>query len=577
MKMNFRFLYYFFIGICIFFSAYLTPLVADDIMYQMQYCHGFDSVNIGSCCEFATISSWFGNIWDVFGWHYQHENGRFLLSIPLRVFAGISHYWYACFITALFLLFLNYLWLFSGLDRNFKPIIFGIGIFVLLEKEAVFWLAGGINYLFPVTCTMFLASRFCCEKSQGYVLSRKMISFWLLLPLSILMAGGHEIISVPVCLLLCVYWLRKIWTERRLPVDGRLLLTIGWGIGTVIMFLSPVSPLYRASAGSSATFTYRILCLLGVLAHSSVGNPLFVIVLCWLAYWGWRCPNKISGRVFWLVILFGFLFIFTVFFGNTSSRTVWPLNVVVVMVFFALMNKTTGVYYRPYCLLSVTCSLGVCANTLFASILNFQKTTQQESELRYSRNNLCMMPGRADWIFGFMFDRSAGSGIVPLFHGKFGCGGLSRKYGLQYVAGLPKKEFDFLRGSGLLHSRHHLLHDWYASSDCNIIISKVKPGESYKPGDALSASVEYSGNAESLGRILERIILGNFSQYSGGVAVFETRNWWNATVRDFLYATVYRKLPLKGIVVQTDVGPCKVLWHNKNSDRSQITKIKLNK
>ena len=152
----------------------------------------------------------------------------------------------------------------------------------------------------------------------------------VLLPLGFVAAGGHELFAIPICLGLTVYWLREI-VRGRFAINGRLLLTVGFGMGALAVVFSPAimgraKEAWRFSTGFDGVWIFPLRW--GIAFCRSCGeNPLLIggVVLAAMALLTRRV--RLSARAWWLT-LFGFFFaVAMVVLTDGLDRSGWMLGV----------------------------------------------------------------------------------------------------------------------------------------------------------------------------------------------------------------------------------------------------------
>lgn len=567
---------------CFFWASWKTPYYCDDNTYRLEYCHGPHGgvSGFGDNCEFATIGEKIQNLVRV-GWHhYTHENGRFLTAIPLRLFVGCPRWIYALVNASMFVLLCWLIWLHTGLGEKWRvPILFA-GCLFLLKSDAVFWLAASINYLWPAVLVLTMVRLF---KTDRFTHGRHLL--WTI-PLSFVAAGGHEIISVPVCLILAVYWLRQWIEARRLFFNGRFAMSFAFGLGAITIFLSPVSPLFRAGYESASSTAYLVLCKLFTLVNCFLGSP-FLVPLLVIAAWLWwkRGLSYFTGhRGYWmlfLIVLLGF----TVLFGNICARSAWPVNVVSMIAFFIVVPESLATC-RKFKSVSVliVCVLGVVTllNTAIAAEINGRRHVRALADYFNRDNGIYVIPERCDWLFGLLCDRTIDPrSVVQVGHGAT-CtnGNYAKVLGRPVIIGLFARENEAIESGRLFSSDAVFSSDgeWCAIDGVDLIACRgLASNETYNVCRPIQAVITYQELPLPLGQYVEfatQMAFERAIQCCGGVGLFSPQEFTEMLIRDVLYTSAYLKNPQRGFHYRYRDQIYRVYIHNHFADRSRILNVK---
>jgi len=146
---------YIFIFIIVFLINYYTPFNGDDYKYAFNYSDGSRITNI-----FDVIESQFV--------HYKVMNGRFIPHLLEQIFAGITGKWLFNIINSFILIWFielvtNRLKCYSNTkEKNyFRILTFLASLFLFsYPGQTIYWMAGALNYLWPMTFTLYLLTVF---------------------------------------------------------------------------------------------------------------------------------------------------------------------------------------------------------------------------------------------------------------------------------------------------------------------------------------------------------------------------------------------------------------------------------
>lgn len=301
--------------------------MADDICYFFDF---YRDVNLPVACD-ASWSTFFSrphllsHLFSVTQAHYLGENGRFLTGFLLRLMAGLPPSIFV-FCNSLIWGSLCYTsWRLSQLPKRYYWGFVALWLVVCLQCDAVLWFAGAINYLWPFTLTLLLSCFFLHSVLQQ-PLSPKTSWKIIFFPLGVLLAGGHELISITICLFLALYWLRSL-CRRTFRINGALLLTLGYGIGALCVVFSPAT-LNRAGVGFFTPDTqllYSVARKSCAYIRCAYANPLILlitsIVIGCLLKKSWR--QRLNTTDHTLLLIWSILLLVTCALSDGQGRTGW--------------------------------------------------------------------------------------------------------------------------------------------------------------------------------------------------------------------------------------------------------------
>ena len=225
-----------------------TPYHSDDYHYMKEF-YRLAPLPTGATPTWETFLSApekLTHLLDETEIHYRIENGRFLTAFVERLMVGLPRSGFAFCTAVAFVLLIV---LTAGLLDVRKGLwAYAAGLFaVACADHSVAWLAGIVNYLYAAVLVLlgvrfFLWPRMgeCCLRMRNWPL------LLLAPPLGFVLAGGHEQLSIPICLTMAVYWMREWFVRRRFAVSGRLLMSVGFGLGALAVVFAP-STLARAA------------------------------------------------------------------------------------------------------------------------------------------------------------------------------------------------------------------------------------------------------------------------------------------------------------------------------------------
>lgn len=241
---------YIFIFITVLLINYYTPFNGDDYKYAFNYSDGSRITNI-----FDVIESQFA--------HYKVMNGRFIPHFLEQIFAGITGKWLFNIINSFILIWFielitNRLKCYSNTkEKNyFRILTFLASLFLFsYPGQTIYWMAGALNYLWPMTFTLYLLTVF--EKKQKY-------NTILLFTISLISAWFQEAISIVFCISLILLMLN----DKNIRSINNIIIILGYILGTSLIVFSP-GTLTRLSGNEvihSGNFSFiiisKLLCLL---------------------------------------------------------------------------------------------------------------------------------------------------------------------------------------------------------------------------------------------------------------------------------------------------------------------------
>lgn len=190
-------------------------------------------------------------------------NGRFIPHLLEQIFADITGKWLFNIINSFILIWFielvtNRLKCYSNTkEKNyFRILTFLASLFLFsYPGQTIYWMAGALNYLWPMTLTLYLLTVF--EKKQKY-------NTILLFTISLISAWFQEAISIVFCISLILLMLN----DKNIRSINNIIIILGYILGTSLIMFSP-GTLTRLSGNEvihSGNFSFiiisKLLCLL---------------------------------------------------------------------------------------------------------------------------------------------------------------------------------------------------------------------------------------------------------------------------------------------------------------------------
>ena len=326
-------------GAAFFAISAMTPLLADDYL-NIEIFYREAPLAPGQFPTWGTylgVPDFWGHLlrttwehWAGLSTCVSDNTGRFLAAFLLRFVTPMPHWFFVLLNVTMWLLFTWLAWRVTGLSRRWWPAVAAALVVFSLSTEACFWVAGVCNYVWPATLLLALTVLFLRPRLGESVFAWRNAWMAVLLPLGFLAAGGHELFAIPICFGLTVYWLREI-VRGRFAINGRLLLTVGFGMGALAVVFSPAimgraKEAWRFSTGFDGVWIFPLRW--GIAFCRSCGeNPLLigVVVLAAVALLTRRV--RLSARAWWLTIFCFFAAVTTVVLTDGAGRNGWVLTV----------------------------------------------------------------------------------------------------------------------------------------------------------------------------------------------------------------------------------------------------------
>ena len=321
----------------VFWAADRTPYLDDDYRYIFSFYSDapLHDGEMPSWKAFARIPSKCARLAEDVTRHYRTECGRFMTAIVERPLAAMPR---GLFATLAAVLFLSVALLTARLAgvRDRLPLYLA-GFFVICyDWSTCAWLAGSCNYLLAAVFGLAAVFLFLRPRLQESACKLRNLWFASLVPLGFLLAGWHEQLSLALCLLMAVYWLREWFVLRRFSIDGRLLLCLGFGLGALAVAFAPGTTgradtvgFFEPDVSWAFSLARRVRCFGRLMA----ANPATLLVLAASA--GFVCSGKwrarLDSRTRWVLLAGWIMFLETCLLTDGTERRGWFAAVVSMM------------------------------------------------------------------------------------------------------------------------------------------------------------------------------------------------------------------------------------------------------
>lgn len=565
----------------LFWTAFKTPYLADDFGNMAGY-YRLAPLEPGATPTletFLSVPDCLSNLVREVKTHWRHETGRFQSALWLRVLAGMPRWLFALVCAAAWLALFGGIWRMAGLAaRDFAPCALASAAFTL-NADAGLWLSGTANYLVPAVVTMGGVALFRCAKLGESVRAVRNLWMPVLLPVGVFLGGGHELISLPVCLTLAVYWTGRL-VRRDLRVDGRLLLSVGYGIGSALLVFAP-STLSRAGGvayfAPDAPLLYSAARKAMALIRCCTTNPLLVFALVGTAL---AIVNPNVRRRLppsrGLMLAFGCaLLVATCGLCDGRNRQGWPMSVAAMLMASALYaffragrgrlaafdaSRAGTVFRAALCLVGVVVCTCTCASTVRRARAFDAGLAQWKSDPCgvFLLDGLAAVP-RFGW-----FDRSFEGGAV------FGIGepwhnpALARFHGRTVMVGLWEADRRILLDDPARGEPLPRVPSWRATAGRDLLYSFTVPEEAaaLPAGTPLTVQPSYADVPPRLGvfaRLRNRMLREHWAPFSCAAPADEMNGG----------------TPLRGFVMDTPHGRCCVVLHNHHIPRANIRALEI--
>lgn len=553
-----------------------TSYLSDDYHYMKEF-YRQAPLPVGvtpTWQSFWTVPDKVAHLLDEAAIHYRIENGRFLTAFVERLMVGLPRGGFAFCTAAAFVLLIV---LTAGLlDVREGLWAYAAGLFaVACADHSVAWLAGIVNYLYAAVFVLFGVRIFLWPKMGESCLRLRNWPLLLLAPpLGFVLAGGHEQLSIPICLTMAVYWFDEWFAKQRFSVNGRLLMSVGFGLGALAVVFAP-STLARASGTGLAvpeiSVLFSVFRKAKCLYRFCLDNPAFPIALVtslgYVFSRTWRM--RFCARARWTLLFGWMLLLVTCLLTDGKGRTGWFMSVASVMMTVVAAREISffgrkGVR-RAIVAIVVLVALGVGLVTVCRTQYKAVRHAQDVEALKRSLNLLieyradCVRPIALSWFdrsYGYRFTRGRPRRWFGIETARF--------YGLPTCIALPRQEIAFFSRPDLPDclKKFALPHcpNWAEVPDADLIFSRCDDLEFQHPGRLIYVRPTYA-KGEPLKRDLRWL--------------------WRRLTRpdwaEFSYASPEDEMAsnreLAGFVLETPTGFYRVLEHNHFIPRSSLLSL----
>lgn len=559
-----------------FWAADRTPYLDDDYRYLFSFYSDAPLRNgeLPSWDSFARIPNKWARMVEDVSRHYRLECGRFMSACVERPLSALPRKVFAAMAAVLFLAIALLTARLAGVGEGLP--LYLAGFFVICyDWSTCAWLSGGCNYLTAAVAGCAAVGLFLRPRLQESVFAWRNLWFLALVPLGMLLAGWHEQLSVSLCLLMAVYWADAFFLKRRFAVDGRFLLSLGFGIGALIVVFAPgtsgrvaMVSFFTPEVSAAFSLARRLRCL----ARLVIANPAVLLAAAVSA--GFVCSRrfraKLDARSRWVLLAGWMMFLVTCLLTDGTQRRGWFAAV------FSMMMTAVAI---PLALTGIRASwrraAGASVYALFAAVLAVTAVRVHEKSVAHAQDiaalkasPFCLVeyrPGLKTRVP--VLDRSADYPITP---------GMPECWLRILPANLYGKEamFAFSREGIELFLRPDLPEAMKltALAQC--------PGWSEIPG----SDFIFARHADPATALMgER--LNGFPVYEK-VPVRHDLNWlwrrfWKSDWADFSMMPPEDEMacdkPLVGFVILTPTGAYDVLLHSRFIPRSRILSIRVEK
>ena len=582
--MNKRWMWVAVVWVAVFVLTAMTPLLADDF----PNLRGFYRLSPLAPGQFPTwetfvgVPDFWGNLfrltwehWSGAGASLVDNTGRFAAAFLLRFLVGMPHWLFAALNATVWVWLTWCVWRLGGRSRRWLGATAAAMLVFALNWDACLWVSGACNYLWPMAWTLALALLFLRPRLGESVFVWRNVWMVSLLPLGFLAAGGHELIDLPICLTLTVYWLREM-ARGRFTINGRLLLTVGFGLGALAVVFAPAA---LGRAGNLRNFFPEGEVLVPAArammatARCAVANPLLVAMAgVTVVALVWRRRLALSERAWWTLLAGWLTVALTGLLSDGRARAAWPAAVAgLLMVQTALPAVRRVPWGRWRGRLTATLvALAGRAVARAGGMTALRTAVLGRAVAAWRANPDCVMrePTVRVWRPLAWFDRT----WLPSFFLEWGGG--EESCNTPAVAWFYGKPFCLLLDADtwtLLYERDAFIAPenrlacpgaWYTRADADLVVAPLPKGTSLRPGTTLLVIPTYRDAPAPLSPlevIRSRILRRGWAEFSEISPEQEM-------------ASGYR---LWGFVLGTPHGDYVVARHNRAISREKIAELRI--
>lgn len=567
-------------GAAFFAISAMTPLMADDYL-NIEVFYREAPLAPGQFPTWGTylgVPDFWGHLlrttwehWAGVSGAVSDNTGRFLAAFLLRFVTPMPHWFFAALNATMWMLLTWLAWRLTGLSRRWWPAVaLALVVFCLLP-DACFWVAGACNYVWPAVLLLALTLLFLRPRLGESLFAWRNAWMAALLPLGFLAAGGHELFAIPICLGLTVYWLREM-VQGRFTINGRLLLTVGFGLGALAVVFSPAilgraEGFWRFLTGGDGVWIFPFRWGIAFW-RVCLANPCVAVVAA-LSVWALLTRKvRLSARAWWMVV-FGLCFAMTtVVLSDGLGRGGWMLSAFGTLAAGAMAPAVRWGRVRAW----VTPVLAALAVVIFAvtAVMTVRKNREAEAVVSdwlaspddVTRTLTTKVPAGLGW-----FDRSYGN--VRLM--EWGAGmpysnfALARFWGREKCVALDAEVWGSLYRRDLVCRPENRLRgckgEWYAIPEMDFLVSPV-PQEGKVEVWTLDGKPTYRDvppftlRTRLYTKMIDRSGWAHFSEVAPEHEMVQNRK-------------------MRGFILETEHGRYIVLRHNHHIPREKLASIEV--
>ena len=557
----------------VFALTALTPLLADDF----PNLRGFYRLSPLAPGQFPTwgtfvgVPDFWGNLfrltwehWSGAGASLVDNTGRFAAAFLLRLLVGMPHWLFAALNATVWVWLTWCVWRLGGRSRRWLGATAAATLVFALNWDACLWVSGACNYLWPMAWMLALALLFLRPRLGETVFAWRNAWMAALLP-----------VDLPICLTLAVYWLREI-ARGRFAVNGRLLLTVGFGLGALAVVFAPAA---LGRAGSLRNFFPEGQVLVPAAramvaaARCAAANPLLVAMAGVTAVaLVWRRRLALGERAWWAMLAGWLTVALTGLLSDGRARAAWPAAVAGLLMAQAALPAVRRVPWGRWRGRLTAALMALAALTVATT---GAMTALRTAELRrvvaaWRANPDCVMrePTVRVWRPLAWFDRTWLPGFfLEWGGGKKSCNtpGVAWFYGKPFCLLLDADTWALLYERDTFTAPGNRLAcpgEWYARADADLLVAPLPEGTELRPGTTLLVIPTYRDAPAPLSPlevIRSRILRHGWAEFSEISPEQEL-------------ATGYR---LWGFVLGTSHGDYVVARHNRAIPREKIAELRI--
>lgn len=369
-----------------------TYFTGDEILFCHRIDDGIEGIFLGdelTSDEVRYIDTFEGVIRSqVAMWRYNH--GRNIITGVEQLFSGVVDTSVFYIINSLVWAYCVWLTIWIGVKGRWRG---SLWIWLLTVFCYLFLFPGdpdlftsinfSTNYLWPIAMT--LTALMLWQRGRGISFADHRATGIALALAMLILAWSHEAWCLPLSATLAVWYL---WVEPKERKSLSFVLTIGYWVGSLILFSSPgnfrripidVMPVMQKGA------MYKIFDVFFSMTYANIFWILVVILLAWGV---WR-PRRIwdfikATRFWWILGVFSALF---VMFFHTTERSFTAVDMVSLVILLRFIpysvksESTVNVNRWPW--LASALMVGVVSMMYYVAQLQRKITTVEKEALEY--------------------------------------------------------------------------------------------------------------------------------------------------------------------------------------------------